>query len=130
MSNDLDLQLQRAERTLRQHSAQAVIERVRAIIGPSNLPELAQKAMDQLRSMQRPSATELAALEQVIRLMRPAPFSRSGALEKMDAQLATAFPAWDTFRESIKPYLYSIGRIDSLVGDKPIGTGFLVAEGL
>src|SRR6266566_1668476 len=123
MANDLELQLQRAERTLRQHSVQAITDRVRAIIGPSNLPDLAQKAMDQMRAMQRPTATELAALEQVIRLMRPAPLSRSGELEKMDAQLANAFPAWQAFRQSIKPYLYSIGRIDLLAGDKPIGTG-------
>src|SRR5262245_7931194 len=48
----------------------------------------------------------------------------------MDADLSQTFPEWTTFRQSVKPYLYSIGRIDSLSTQKSIGTGFLVADKL
>src|SRR5438132_5110032 len=114
MSNDLELQLRRAERTLQQHPVDTILTRVRAIIGPSNMPpteqgRLAQQALDQMRAMKRPTAEELIALEYVIRLMRPAPLSRSGTLDKVDSQLADAFPGWQAFSESVKPYLYSIG---------------------
>jgi S1-C subfamily serine protease len=135
MSNDLELQLQRAERTLQQYSVDRILNKVRAIIGPSNMPpteqgRLAQEALDQMRAMKKPTAEQLIALEYVIRLMRPAPLSRAGTLDKVDPELAEAFPGWQSFTEVVKPYIYSIGCIDSLATKKSIGTGFLVAKDL
>ncbi|MGH9969568.1 MAG: trypsin-like serine peptidase [Pyrinomonadaceae bacterium] len=135
MTDDLELRLKRAERTLQQHSVDTILNRVRAIIGPANMPsteqgQLAQQALDQMRAMKKPTPQQLNALEYVIRLMRPAPLSRSGTLDIMDAELSDAFPDWNTFRQSVKPYLYSIGRIDSLSTLKSLGTGFLVTKGL
>lgn len=135
MPSDLELLLRRAERTLQQHPVDTILTRVRAIIGPSNMPpteqgRLAQLALDQMRAMKRPTAEELIALEYVIRLMRPAPLSRSGTLDKVDPQLAEAFPGWQSFSQAVKPYLYSIGCIDSLATKKSIGTGFVVAKDL
>lgn len=135
MSDDLELQLKRAERTLQQHSISTILERVRAIIGPANMPSteqgaLAQQALDQMRSLKRPTPQQLTALEYVIRLMRPAPLSRSGTLDVLDEDLSKTFPDWNAFRQSVKPYLYSIGRIDSLSTRKSVGTGFLVTDKL
>lgn len=135
MPDDLVLRLQRAERALQQQSVDAVLSRVRAIIGPANMPsdeqgQLAQEALDQMRDMKTPTPQQLNALENVIRLMRPAPLSRSGTLDILDPEVSDAFPDWKGFRESVKPYLYSIGRIDSLSTLKSIGTGFLVADEL
>jgi hypothetical protein len=133
MSDDYEAYLARAQRTLRQQSVDAIFKRIRAIIGPANMPsseqgQLAQQALDSMRAMQRPSPQQLAALEYVIRLMRPAPLSRSGSLDKLDQGLAETFTDWESFQESVKPYLYSVGRIDSLSTRNSIGTGFLVSE--
>ena len=135
MADDLELHLKRAERTLQQHTVETILARVRAIIGPANMPsteqgQLAQQALDKMRSLQKPTPQQLTALEYVIRLMRPAPLSRNGALDNMDADLSKTFPDWTAFQQSVKPYLYSIGRIDSLSTQKSIGTGFLVSEKL
>jgi hypothetical protein len=136
MSNDdVKRLLARAERTLQQSSIDDILTRVRAIIGPGNMPpteqgRLAQEALDQMRSRKRPTTEQLIALEYVIRLMRPAPLSRGGTLDKVDPQLAEAFPDWQSFSQSVKPYLYSIGCIELLATKKGIGTGFLVAKDL
>jgi hypothetical protein len=135
MSDDYSSYLERAERTLKQQSIETVFKRIRAIIGPANMPsteqgQLAQQALDAMRTMQKPSPQQLAALEHVIRLMRPAPLSRAGTLDKIDQDLANTFPDWDAFQASVKPYLYSVGRIDSLATNNGVGTGFLVAQNL
>jgi len=135
MSDDYKLHLERAERTLQQHSVDTILKRVRAIIGPANMPstdqgQLAQQALDAMRAMQKPNPQQLAALEEVIRLMRPAPFSRAGKLDNLSQDFADTFADWETFRDSVKPYLYSVGRIDSLMRQSSIGTGFLVGENL
>jgi endonuclease G len=135
MADDFESHLKRAERTLQQHSVDSILTRIRAIIGPANMPsteqgQLAQQALDRMRSLQRPTPQQLTALEYVIRLMRPAPLSRNGTLDNLDADLSQTFPDWTTFRESVKPYLYSIGRIDSLSTQNSIGTGFLVSDKL
>lgn len=137
MSDDLTLYLQRATRTMgdEPRAVETVLSRVRAIIGPANMPSgeqgrLAQEALDALRHMERPTAQQLAALEYVIRLMRPAPLSRAGNLDNLHPDFARVFDGWDGFRESVKPYLYSVGRVDSLATRSGVGTGFLVAPAL
>src|SRR5438105_1494879 len=119
MSDDYKFRLARAERTLQQHSVDTILKRVRAIIGPANMPsneqgQLAQQALDAMRAIQRPTPQQLAALEYVIRLMRPPPFSRAGNLDSLGQDFADAFADWKTLQDLIKPYLYSVGRIDSL----------------
>ena len=110
MSDDYKLHLERAERTLQQHSVDAVLKRVRAIIGPANMPsteqgKLAQEALEAMRSMQKPTPQQLAALESVIRLMRPAPFSKAGKLDNLGQDFADTFADWNTFQDSVKSYL-------------------------
>ena len=57
-----------------QHQVADAVAKVRAIIGPANIPDsepLAQSALDKLHNGDSPSAEELTALEIVVRLLRP-----------------------------------------------------------
>ena len=131
--------LQRALRAFPGRQVGPVVEmaRSRAIIGPTNIPVSeagAQRALDQLQAGKVPAPADVAALEVLIRVMRPAPMSKAGELGRLDVAGAEQLFApelleeWDAFRKAVKPYLYSIGRID--LGVKGIGTGFLVAPDL
>jgi S1-C subfamily serine protease len=106
----------------------------RAIVGAANMPpgelyDRAERALDQMRNNEMPSAADLAALELTIRMLRPAPLSRDGRLEDLPAETAAVFPDWDRFRAAVAPLLPSVGRIDDASG-KMVGTGFRVAARL
>jgi V8-like Glu-specific endopeptidase len=129
----------RAARALGTHQVTEAVAKVRAIVGPVAIPASereAQKAWDKLRDGEQPEADELAALELVIRLLRPAPLSRDGALDDLpDTQGHNLYPpdlkdAWNDFRTQVKPFLYSIGRVNLTDGSKHIGTGFVVTDGV
>jgi endonuclease G len=131
----------RAERTFGQLRVDEAVAKVRAIVGLPRVPDsekAAQEALDKLRSGRaRPTATELAALEFVIRMMRPAPLSRNGKLDSLPAQQGSSVyqpevsAAWQKFRDASAQLLYSVGRLDRTAGPSPhIGTGFLVAPDL
>jgi S1-C subfamily serine protease len=132
--------LDRADRALGGRPVTEVLAQVRAIIGVPKAPETetaAQAALDKLRSFQRPTEEELDALERVIRMMRPAPLSRKGALDGLPSGPGAnlynpkTVKLWEDFRESVRPYLYSIGRLDRATGsNRKKGTGFLVAPDL
>jgi S1-C subfamily serine protease len=105
-------------------------QRTRAIVGPANMPatqegQLAQQALDLLENGQQPDARALAALELVIKMMRPSALTLKGALSALPPETALAFGGWNNFSDRVKPFLYSIGRIDS-VPDQGVGTGFLI----
>ena len=133
------LLLARAERALANRPVAEAVGKVRAIVGIPNAPDsekLAQAAIDKLRnpSLPAPTPVELAALEFVIRMMRPAPLSKAGELQRLPSTPGSTTynpateQAWNGFCAAIKPYLYSIGRLDRTAGSNPeIGTGFLVA---
>jgi endonuclease G len=123
--------LARAERAFQNGN---ILEKVKAIVGPNNMPaieqsKLAQQALARMQNNKKPTPKQLAALEFVIRLMRPVLLSRNGALDNLDKQVGPSFPDWQTFQESVKPHLYSIGRID-IAPKQGIGTGFLVSDGV
>ena len=133
--------LGRARRAFGDLPIDSAVAKVRAIVGLPNAPEsekAAQSALEKLRKgRERPTAAELAALEFVIRMMRPAPLSIKGALEPLPSQPGSSTyqpevtSAWERFRESVKPRLYSIGRLDRTSGpNREIGTGFLVSDEL
>src|SRR5258705_10705334 len=76
--------LGRAERALGPSQVTDAVAKVRAIIGPANIPNnepVAQAALDKLRKGEVPTAEELAALSIVVRLLRPVVFSRNGELD-------------------------------------------------
>jgi len=70
-----------------------------------------------------------------VRLLRPAPLSRAGALDDLPDQKGhNLYPSelkdsWSSFRTRVQPLLYSIGRVN-LIDGKHIGTGFVVADGI
>lgn len=109
----------------------------RAIIGDQNAIEQdaqANAALTMLRNGEVPSPEELASLEFVVRMMRPAPWFEVAGLKALPKEAAQVFDEWQQFREDIKPYAQSIGRIDrvSLVApahesDNTVGTGFVVS---
>ncbi len=129
---DLELLRRRATRVFGSHSPEVAIERVRAIVGANNFPasdegKLAKSALEKLKNAgDRPTPRELAALEMMMRMMRPAPKISAAGVDKLpEPEFQEAFPAWGAFRELLRPLDASIGRID--IGKEPAGTGFLIA---
>jgi S1-C subfamily serine protease len=139
--DDKDLLARRAKRATRAlgaYDVDQVVVKLRAIVGPSAIPigeTEAQAAWDKLRNGDAPTPAELAALEMVIRLLRPAPFSHGGQLDDLpDQEKHNLYPSdlkdqWSRFRALVNPLLYSIGRINQGSGTH-IGTGFLVGDGV
>jgi endonuclease G len=134
----LDL-LARAERSFGPAGVTTVVARTKAIIGVATLPEsetAAQSALDKLRSGKVPDPGELAALELMIRIMRPAPLSRHGALDDLPVynhHEPGLVDAWNAFRVRFKPLLYSVGRLDKPgagANGTGVGTCFLIRKDL
>ena len=130
---------ERAERALAGRPVAEAVAKVRAIVFRLPLvPDAetaAQTALDKINAGEAPTAAEMAALEMVVRMMRPAPLSQGGELEQLPSApgSSTYNPAlvdlWDRFRAGVKPIMYSIGRLEDHGGDAK-GTGFLVADDL
>ena len=129
--DELDALRARAERTFGGAAIEAFIKPVRAIVGP-RMPrgqELAEAARQKLKDRQPPSPSELAALEVMIRLLRPAVLIRNGELDPLPATnvfAAELSALWTTFRPHAAALAFSVGRIDR-PGGEHVGTGFLVA---
>lgn len=127
--------LGRAKRALGDQEIPDLLGKLRAIVG-ADIPASETKAHAawiKLRDGHAPDPDELAALEIVIRLLRPAPLSHAGALDDLpDQGERNLYPQelkdqWSTFRTTVQPLLYSIGRVNLKDGTQ-IGTGFLVAD--
>ena len=131
--------LRRIERAV-QKDADAIkktLNRRRAIIGDQNAIEQdkqANAALTMLREGDVPSPEELAALEFIVRIMRPAPWFEEGELKPLPKQAAQLFDDWEQFQTEVKPYARSIGRIDRVTvvepvnsTDNTVGTGFVVS---
>jgi Trypsin-like peptidase domain len=138
MPIDRKLQLvrERAVRALGNHRVAQAVAKIRAIIGPQNIPDsepLAQSALDKLHRGEVPTTDELAALEIIVRLLRPVVFAHDGMLDDLpdrpdqNLQPQELKDLWSTFRNSVQPLVGSIGRIETKLGTH-VGTGFLVAE--
>lgn len=130
---NVELLLARVRRTFGEASPEQAVERVRAIIGTERLPEnaeggLAREALQALKAGDEPTPKQLAALEMMLRMMRPAPKIIDGRPEDFaEDDFIKLFPAWEKFQEAVRPFIRSIGRIDRTDGI-PLGTGFLVNE--
>jgi endonuclease G len=133
------LLLARAQRALGPNDmVRDAVIKVRAIVGPSALPAgeaKAQSALDKLHDGEAPDADELAALEIVIRLLRPVVYTRGGGnLDDLpddqgrDLYTAELKSLWRDFQPRARSACDSIGRIES--NGQHVGTGFLVAGGL
>lgn len=129
---------ERAGRALGSHTVAEAVGKFRAIIGPSTIPAseaAAQLALKRLQAGEVPTPDELAALEIVVRLMRPVVFSREGALDDLpDTSGRNLYPPelkdlWSGFRNRVKDFVGSVGRVEFRDG-RHIGTGFLVRADL
>ena len=122
---------ERADRAFQKQPISNFKSRIRAIIGPdaAQVEGPAQDALNALTNDQEPTPLQLAALEIAIRTMRPALLSKNGELPELEDEVAGIFDEWESFRGSVKPFLYAIGRIDFASG-KAVGTGFLIAPRL
>ena len=138
INNREQLLRDRAARALGTHKVVDAVAKVRAIIGPANIPDsepLAQSALDKLHNGKSPTVDELTALEIVVRLLRPVVLVRGGALTDLPDQGGhNLYPpdlkdAWSAFSAKVRPLLPSIGRVETKAG-KHVGTGFLVADRL
>jgi S1-C subfamily serine protease len=128
----------KAARALGAHKVSDVVAKVKAIIGPTNIPDtepLAQAALDKLHNGEIPSAEEITALEIVVRLLRPVVYTRNGRLDDLpddagkNLQPQELKDLWGGFRQRVEPVIDAIGRIERTNGEH-VGTGFIVAEGL
>jgi hypothetical protein len=132
LTPDLEALRARAERWVVHDDAPRVAARVRAIVGPGGdalaaqggVGALAADALAALKQGNEPTPTQLAALETMIRIMRPAPRSIGGTLEDLAPESQADFPQWSAFQAKVRPLLHSIGRINDASG-AGIGTGFL-----
>jgi hypothetical protein len=130
MSTPIDFD--RFARAFHQVSIDQVWELRRAIVGPANMPpgeqaELAKQALAALKAGNAPTPKQYAALELIVRLMRPSLLSTNRVIEDLPPE-ASNLEGWDEFRTRIRPALYTVGRVDD--GGKGIGTGFLVSPRL
>jgi S1-C subfamily serine protease len=132
------LTLERAQRALGHNSPVDAVKKVRAIIGPRNIPNSeaeAQSALESLHKGEIPTPEQLTALEIVVRLMRPVVFSRNGELEDLpetpnqDLRPTELKDAWSSFKAIVRPYVGSIGRVEDAAGNH-VGTGFVVGTGM
>jgi endonuclease G len=111
---------------------------VRQIIGPQAFPkgeELAAEAMAALREGEVPTPTQRAALEAAIKALRPSVLTQKGELPSLPAY--RNYPAefltnWNAFQSTVRPYLYSVGRIDRVDSQSggALATGFVIGPGL
>lgn len=137
MNGSGDLYRKRYLRSYGSLNIDAARPRFRAIVGTDNLPDtpqgkLAKSALEKFKTgdADGPTPPELAALEFLIRLVRPAPLFRNGTPEDFAVpEFTTAFPDWSSFQKLTRRWAYAVGRIDRVGGD-PAGTGFLVAPTL
>lgn len=130
--------LGRATRALANNKVEEAVGKIRAIIGTPNIPASeikAQAAFDKLSNGDSPEPDELAALEIVIRLLRPAPLTHDCEIDDLpDAPGQNLYPQelkeqWSAFRLKVRPVVCSVGRIDLMDGTH-VGTGFLVSDGV
>jgi S1-C subfamily serine protease len=130
--------LGRADRALGRNSPVEAVRKVRAIIGPTNIPDseqAAQAALEILRRGEIPTAEQITALEVVVRLLRPVVFTRHGLLEDLpetenkDLQPTELKDLWSTFKDKVKPFIGSVGRVENSQ-KQHVGTGFVVADRL
>jgi len=133
----LSLLAERADRSFRVTTPAQVLESRKAIIGPrSDLLDVdARTARELLRAGQKPSARQLAALEQVIRLQRPSALCRRDSVTPLPEGGNWLAEQWSVFQPVLQRLQGSVARIERIDDPQPqtgtgrtsLGTGFLVA---
>lgn len=113
---------------------QDAFQQWRAIVGASDMPELMEalrQAHARLLVGERLEPRDLRALEEILRIRRPALVAQPGhTLSTADDETRAAFPDWDAFAAQATSVLRGCARIDWLdwAGNEVhVGSGFLVA---
>jgi S1-C subfamily serine protease len=127
---------QRALRAIAGRPIGEVVERTKAIVGPplQDLEGDAQDGLAAFKQGKRPTAAQLAALQAVVRSMRPSALSHAGSVDPLPAEAQPVFSSWTDFVQLVIPHLYTIGRVDrksrGALPPDPYGTGFLITSEL
>lgn len=126
----------RALRAIAGRPLEKVVERTRAIVGPplKDLEGAAHDGLAALKQGAKPTSAQVAALQAIVRSMRPSALSRAGIVDPMPAEAQPIFASWPDFVRLMVPHLYTIGRVDrksaGAKGPDPYGTGFLITPDL
>jgi S1-C subfamily serine protease len=126
----------RALRAIAGRPIGTVVDKTRAIVAPplKDLEGDAEAGLAALKAGARPTAEQVAALQAIIRAMRPSALSNAGLVDSLPEQAQPIFTEWPDFARSVVPYLYTIGRIDRKrsppLPAEPYGTGFLISDEL
>ena len=137
---DFTLLRGRCERAFGSAPPDTVLSRVRAIVGseaampPTEEGRLAVEGYRKLKKGDEPSPFELAALQLLIRMTRPAPLVHNGRADDLQKQeYVEIFPNWPMFQDAATK-LRLVCRIDrasaTLATAESFGTGVLVARNL
>jgi S1-C subfamily serine protease len=135
---DLQRLRDRCERAFGNEPPNSVLKRVRAIVGsegampPTEEGALAVEAYRRLKNGEAPTPKQLAALQFLLRMTRPAPLVHGGRPDDLPTdEHVNAFPSWPGFQSGVN-CLPIVGRIDrasaTLGGAETIGTGILVGQ--
>jgi S1-C subfamily serine protease len=126
----------RAMRAIAGRPITTVVDKTRAIVAPplKDLEGDAQAGLAALKIGKRPTANQIAALQAIVRAMRPSSLSNAGVIDPLPDMAQPIFSEWPDFSHDIVPFLYTVGRIDrkraSPLPADPYGTGFLVSDEL
>jgi trypsin-like peptidase len=130
----------RSDRAFAGAQPDSVLNRIRAIVGSeAAMPAteegaLAVDAYRRLKAGEEPTPRQLAALQLLIRMTRPAPLVHHGRADDLPDEHLDTFPNWAVFQNAAQS-LRLIGRIDR-AGPGPggrtatVGTGLLLATRL
>jgi endonuclease G len=132
--------LLRADRAFQRTSLDKVFSSRKAIIAPRSdlLGKDAQDALNLLKQRKTPSPRQLAALQQIIRLQRPAPWCRADDLTPLPDSGNWLADSWERFQPQLKQLQPSVARLERIddpapalgTGRTSLGSGFLVAPGV
>ena len=118
--------LLRADRAFQKTSVDKVFSSRKAIIAPRSdlLGKDAQDALNLLKQRKAPSPRQLAALQQIIRLQRPAPLCRADDLTPLPDGGNWLADSWERFQPQLKQLQPSVARIERIDDPAPaLGTG-------
>src|SRR5262249_25887472 len=101
---------ERAIRAIAGRPIPAVVERTRAIVGPplKDLEGEAEAGLAAFKAGTKPTANQLAALQAIVRAMRPSALSSAGTVDSLPEIAQPVFSEWPTFAKAIAPHLYTI----------------------